>query len=296
MRVYDASKNQLVARYQHGAGVLCCCFGDQGHVLSGGIDRAVLEHDLATGQTTVLGSHERPVRGIGHTAVGYAHPDLTVTGGWDRTVRFWDRRARGCVATSAVGGKVFSLSAVGPRVVAALSGRRVALWDLVRDLAAPAAERESSLKYQSRAVRIFPDATGYALASIEGRVAVEYFDASPAVQARRYAFKCHRTRDADGVDTVYPVNALAFHKGFGTFATGGCDGCVCIWDGQNKKRIAQLPRYPTSVAALAFNDPGTLLAVASSYTFEEGEKTPPPLDQIFVREVNELEVRPKARH
>ena len=26
------------------------------------------------------------------------------------------------------------------------------------------------------------------------------------------------------VDTVYPVNALAFHPKWGTFATGGCDG------------------------------------------------------------------------
>eukprot|EP00961_Rhodomonas_salina_P281251 3800060-Rhodomonas_salina.1 len=30
--------------------------------------------------------------------------------------------------------------------------------------------------------------------------------------------------DDKGVDTVYPVNALAFHPSYGTFATGGCDG------------------------------------------------------------------------
>ena len=52
--------------------------------------------------------------------------------------------------------------------------------------------------------------TGYASSSIEGRVAVEFFDPSQEVQNRKYAFKCHR-RVIDGVDTVYPVNALAFH-------------------------------------------------------------------------------------
>jgi len=51
---------------------------------------------------------------------------------------------------------------------------------------------------------------GYASSSIEGRVAVEFFDPSPETQARKYAFKCHR-KVIDGVDTVYPVNALAFH-------------------------------------------------------------------------------------
>ncbi len=30
------------------------------------------------------------------------------------------------------------------------------------------------------------------MASTEGRIAVEYFDASPEVQANKYAFKCHR--------------------------------------------------------------------------------------------------------
>ena len=34
-------------------------------------------------------------------------------------------------------------------------------------------KRESSLKYQTRCVRSFPNKTGYVLSSIEGRVAVE---------------------------------------------------------------------------------------------------------------------------
>ena len=34
--------------------------------------------------------------------------------------------------------------------------------------------------------------TGYALSSVEGRVAMEFFDEDPEVQAKKYAFKCHR--------------------------------------------------------------------------------------------------------
>jgi hypothetical protein len=52
--------------------------------------------------------------------------------------------------------------------------------------------------------------TGYATASVEGRIAVEYFDPSPAAQEKKYAFKCHR-QTIDEVDHVWPVNALAFH-------------------------------------------------------------------------------------
>lgn len=49
------------------------------------------------------------------------------------------------------------------------------------------------------------------LSSIEGRVAVEYFDPSPEVQKTKYAFKCHRIKEA-GLEMIYPVNAIAFHS------------------------------------------------------------------------------------
>lgn len=131
--------------------------------------------------------------------------------------------------------------------------------------------------------------------SIEGRVAVEYFDTAPEVQKRKYAFKCHRA-NVDGKDQIYPINALAFSPKYGTFASGGCDGFVSIWDGFNKKRLCQvcecwawgwrerlrrlmlfpgsrqLHAYPSSIASLCFNRTGDLLAIASSYTYEEGEK------------------------
>ena len=37
---------------------------------------------------------------------------------------------------------------------------------------------------QTRSVACFPDGAGYALSSIEGRVAMEYFDLSDAAQVR----------------------------------------------------------------------------------------------------------------
>ena len=83
-------------------------------------------------------------------------------------------------------------------------------------------------------------------------MAIEFFDLDPEVQQRKFAFKCHRKRvsfgfcpsllcgacpalTADcfracvqigGIDSVYPVNAIAYHPVHGTFATGGCDNKV----------------------------------------------------------------------
>ena len=60
---------------------------------------------------------------------------------------------------------------------------------------------------------------GYALSSIEGRVAVEYLDPSQEIQKKKYAFKCHRLKE-EGIEQVYPVNAISFHSIHNTFATG----------------------------------------------------------------------------
>ena len=59
----------------------------------------------------------------------------------------------------------------------------------------------------------------YVLSSIEGRVAVEYLDPAPEVQKKKYAFKCHRQKEQQ-VEKIYPVNAVAFHQEYNTFATG----------------------------------------------------------------------------
>ncbi|KAE8716727.1 Mitotic checkpoint protein BUB3 [Hibiscus syriacus] len=257
VRLYDASANILRGEFMHGGPVLDCCFHDD----SSGI---MFSH----GKEDVLGRHDAPVR-----CIEYSYGAGQVITGWDKTLKCWDPR-------------------VGNRVVVATAGRHVNVYDL-RKMSQPEQQRESSLKYQTRCVRCYPNGTGYALSSDEGRVAMEFFDLSETSQAKKYAFKCHRKSEA-GRDIVYPVNAIAFHPVYGTFATGGCDGFVNVWDGNNKKRLYQYSKYPASISALSFSRDSRLLAVASSYAFEEGDMPHEP-DAIFVRSANEIEVKPKPK-
>jgi cell cycle arrest protein BUB3 len=53
----------------------------------------------------------------------------------------------------------------------------------------PEQHRESSLKYQTRCVAALSGSPSFAVASVEGRVAMEYLDPSPAEQEKKYAFK-----------------------------------------------------------------------------------------------------------
>ena len=46
-----------------------------------------------------------------------------------------------------------------------------------------------------------------------GRVAVEYFDPSPEVQKKKYAFKCHRLKEGE-IECCYSVNAIRYSTYF----------------------------------------------------------------------------------
>lgn len=163
---------------------------------------------------------------------------------------------------------------------------------------APWQQRESSLKFMTRAVACMPNDDGYASSSIEGRIAVEWFDDSSESQARKYAFKCHRQPDpeSEGTDIVYPVNALAFHPIHGTFASGGGDGVIALWDATAKRRIRQYQKYPDSVAAISFSSDGKYMAVGVCPGFESGQEdyNAEGLAKVFVRELGETEARGKG--
>lgn len=44
------------------------------------------------------------------------------------------------------------------------------------------------------------------------------------------------------------------------------------WDPILKKRIRAFPKHHSSISSMSFNRDGTILAMASSYCYEEGEK------------------------
>lgn len=205
--------------------------------------------------------------------------------------------------------KPFSISASSTKLVVAMANRAVHIYDLktlpmlVQSSNNPPPNhlevhpfqtRESSLKFMTRCVSTMPNDAGYASSSIEGRVAVEWFDPSAESQARKYAFKCHRVQQ-DGIDVVYPVNALAFHPVHGTFASGGGDGVVALWDGVAKRRIRQYQKYLASIASLTFSSDGKFLAVAVSPGFEDGkEDLEEGAVKVFVRELSSSEAKGKS--
>ncbi|KAJ5227518.1 Mitotic checkpoint protein BUB3.2 [Penicillium citrinum] len=300
-------EGKLLQKFEHRAPVLDVCFGEnENEIYTAGLDWDVRKIDLNTSEQTVLSSHEAGVRNVVYSR----EHNLVISGSWDSTLHV--HRPDGLPVTIPLPSKPFSLSLTATKLVVAMASRSLHIYDM-KALALLTAQadsadtngnkveiepwqrRESSLKFMTRCIACMPDDAGYASSSIEGRVAVEWFDPSPESQARKYAFKCHRQTAEDNVDVVYPVNALAFHPIYGTFASGGGDGVVALWDGIAKRRIRQYQKYPSSVASVAFSGNGKYLAIAVSPGFEDGkDDVPEGVVQIHVRELGETEAKGKG--
>jgi len=302
-------------------------------VYTGGIDGSIRQFDIDTSTTSLIGMHgavnssSADDKKVACSTLSAIHnSSLIASAGWDARFHIWDVRTSSSkqpMITLDLPGKAFAMDASldGTKVVVATSGRKNCFIDVRYSssllavnngndinndkenseqpppstqppIASMILQRDSSLKYQTRCVKFFrPSPQGIAIGSIEGRVGIEYLTdigiPNPE-NKKKYAFKCHRVND-----TIYPVNDIVFHPIYGTFATGGADGTVVTWDGNSKKKLSSLAKLPTSIACLAFNNDGTELAMASSYTFEEGERDH-PREEIYVREVLESEVKPKV--
>ena len=287
VRLYDISSNSQRCIYNHTMPVLDCAFKDQVQILSGGLDSTVMTFDINSQQMRMLGRHENAVKCIEYCKEN----NVIVSGSWDGCVKIWDDRSQNpCVGTHNQSDKVYTMDVMGELVLVGTAGRKVLVWDL-RNMSRPEMKRESSLKFQTRCLRGFPDKSGYVMSSIEGRVAVEMLNAEET--HKKYAFKCHRVKE-NGIEKIYPVNAVSFHQTHNTFATGGSEGFVNIWDGFSKKRLCQFHRYPSSIASLAFAMDGSVLAIASSYMYEHDTKPDNvPEDSIIIRFVSDQETKPK---
>ncbi|KAK1291707.1 hypothetical protein QJS10_CPB17g02335 [Acorus calamus] len=231
VRLYDAGSDALLGEFMHGGAVLDCCFHDDTSGFSASADHTVRRYVFGSGKEDILGRHDAPVRCVEYSyaaesiSMNYKCVNIEVIIETDTvslleptdiTKRGASGQERTLVGTYPQPERVYSLSLVGNRLVVATAGRHVNVYDL-RNMSQPEQRRESSLKYQTRCVRCYPNGTdsnapiillacreallchltlavplpvigfmrdGYALSSVEGRVAMEFFDLSEASQAK----------------------------------------------------------------------------------------------------------------
>jgi len=288
--LYDARTTHKIGTHKQSLAVLDCSFlEDVSKAVSGGLEKRLVIWDFQNLRETQIGRHDEAIR-----CVEFQPETRQVfSGSWDRTVRAWDpRQPSNPTSVISLGTKAFALDVGTRNIIVGGADRCVYIYDN-RNLGQPVERRESLLKYQIRALKIGVNPHLYASGSVEGRVGIEYLDPQEN-EEKHYAFKCHRVK-TDGGEDIHPVNCIDFHPVHGTFATGGSDGGVCVWDAYAKKRLWRLSPLDTSVSSLSFSADGTMLAIGVSYTFDNGDKNPVPANELVIRQITDSEVQPKKR-
>jgi len=276
--VQQSGQTVPVGMIKHDAPVLSVTWSADGQaIFSAGCDKTAKMWSPATNQTQIVAQHDAPIKGVVYvTDVGNGSPCI-ITGSWDKSVRYWDIRA----PTGAPMGvvpmpeRVYSMDAVGALLVVATADRKLLVYD-VRKPTTPYYEKVSLLKYQTRVVACFPDQTGFAVGSVEGRVAINHVQE----QSRKndFAFKCHR----DDQSNIYAVNSIAFHEGYGTLATAGADGGFTFWDKDAKERLKNFHKLPQPISCSCFNSEGNIYAYAVSYDWSKGAENHNPSNKNYI--------------
>lgn len=158
--------------------------------------------------------------------------------------------------------------------ILALADRRIEVYDK-RDWNNPVEIRESPFDLQVNCLKTFPDEEGFAIASIDGRVAMEYFSTIANAETKRFAFRCHRQTDAlTNTQIAYPINGLGFDDNI--LYTAGSDGIINVWDWHSRKKNVSFNQLKydnnqiQSIVKLDINDTNDFLALGTS---DDGFKT-----------------------
>lgn len=247
------------AAVNHEGPILCASWSKDGsRVFAGGCDNKARVWSLAQNTNNVFGQHAAPIK----TIASLDEMGMVVTGGWDKTLKYWDLRQQNPAATIPLPERVYCMDVNYPLMVVATAERHVVIYDLKKPQQ-PYKTFMSPLKYMSRSLACFPDRTGFALGSIEGRVAIHHVEEKD--NQKNFAFKCHRENN-----NIFAVNCIHFHPTYGTFATTGSDGTFNFWDKDSKQRLKPFPRLPVPVPCGAFNIDGKMFAYAGSYDWSKG--------------------------
>ncbi|XP_055809986.1 mitotic checkpoint protein BUB3.3 [Solanum dulcamara] len=278
LRLYDVDSSKLRMEAPSEAALLDCCFENERVCFSAASDGSVNRYDLDSGIKVTVGNHDDLA-----TLVEYsAETCQIITAGWDKKINFWDARStksHGCL--NSLVSEVESMSLSGLNLMVA-AGSSVNIYD-IRSFKTSVHTKGVKVK----CVRPIFNPKGFVVGSIDGRVLLEYICKSNSNEG--YAFRCH-PKVKDGRRHLVTVNDIAFNPSIiGSFVTGDNDGYATLWDARGRKRIFEMSRYPNSVISLSYSHDGLLLAVASSYSYQEAneiEEAP----QIFIHEMGNCDL------
>ena len=250
-------------------------------IVAGGADGNLY---FASGQT--ISAHSKAISSISRVP----NQNLLLTSSFDKTMKLW--RYKNTKAIELVLEKEFLFderilySKANQENQFVAYGHKNALY--VGSLVESNVEnRISSLRQQISSLAIKSQGDGWAVGSIDGLIAIEYFG-DIIHQAQRFAFSCHRHPTPDGKVMVYPVNTLAFCQNDKFLISGGSDGIISIWDIEEKRKAGEIKvsdQERTSIASISLHTDDKTLLVGVSDKFDQQGQNNHGVDQLMLFDI-----------
>jgi len=269
----NTGKSIPKAQQTMGGPILDVCWHDDGSkVFMASCDKQVKCWDLASNQAVQVAEHQAPVKACRWVQTPSYAALMTVS--WDKTIKFWDIRAPSPMLSLDLPERAYCADVDYPMAVVGTAGRGIVIYQLDGQ-PKEFKKVESPLKYQHRCIKIFRDKkaapTGFAIGSVEGRVAIQYVNA--ANPKDNFTFKCHRNNGAvNGFQDIFAVNDIAFHPVHGTLSTVGSDGRFSFWDKDARTKLKTSEACDQPITKCVFNKDGQIFAYAVSYDWSKGHE------------------------
>ncbi|KAF2704801.1 putative nuclear pore complex protein [Pleomassaria siparia CBS 279.74] len=277
--IYNTQSGKLQYQFACEGHVLCVAWSSDGkRVVAGDTSNALTLVNFETVQVAegVLThptvqqfpkKHTAAIKCVRWVMIG--GQEYVASGSWDKMIMYWDASSGNVMSQVQCMERVYTMDVKNSILVVGTAERHIHMINLAKPNEI-AKNITSPLKWQTRVVSCFADASGFAVGSIEGRCAIQY--AEDKDQSLNFSFKCHRVPDPTSRDTskVYSVNAISFHPIHGTFSTAGSDGTFHFWDKDAKHRLKGYPAVGGSITATGFSRDGNMFAYAISYDWSKG--------------------------
>ncbi|KAK5628882.1 hypothetical protein RRF57_004597 [Xylaria bambusicola] len=296
VRIYQIASNGSSEGkhiYEHDAPVLNVDFSKDGNKLAScGADKQAKVCDLQSLQTVQVAAHDNAVRTVRFFELPNSNGPMLVTGSWDKTIKYWDLRSQTPVGTVTCQERVYTMDVRNSLLVVGTADRYINVINL-QDPLKFYKTLQSPLKWQTKVVSCFTDASGFAIGSIEGRCAIQYVEDKDS--SSNFSFKCHRDTPSNNITPVYSVNDISFHPQHGTFSTAGSDGTFHFWDKDAKHRLKGYPTVGGSITATTFNSSGTIFAYAVGYDWSKGfmGNSPTYPNKVMLHPIQGEECKPR---
>jgi len=275
-------ETQPKAQQKMNAPLLCCDWRPNGSQLAvGACDNSAYIWDVQSNTQKQFAPHQASVK-----CIKFADQNIVITGSWDRTIKYWDlsKNPTQPVCTVNLPERVYCMDYFNGMLVVGCADKKIRVYD-VRNPSNCHKEVTTTLKHQFRCISIFPDSTGFAVGSIEGRVMIHTYGNSN----KTFAYKCHRDDN-----NIYAVHAIGFHKQIGTFFTAGSDGAVLFWDKDHKQKLKTLQKCRMPIVAADFNNDCSAIAYGISYDWSKGQAGHQSKgSQLYIHKVSPDEVKRK---